>query len=81
MLHLIRLYCFIARNAKVVPQEPEPPIQATHTVEREMSRAYHRPLRPRWAKPLNRVFSLDPEHCLNCGGEPIDSSAQSWNSR
>jgi hypothetical protein len=38
------------------------------------------PVRLRWAKPLNRVFDHDLEHCPNCGGEPKISAAI-WNSR
>ena len=52
-----------------MPQEPEPPTQATPTVECETSCAHHRPVRLSWAKLLKRVFDLDLEHCPNCGGE------------
>jgi hypothetical protein len=51
-----------------VPQEPEPPTQATPPVECEASCAHHRPVRLSWAKLLRRVFDLDLEHCANCGG-------------
>ena len=73
-LHLIR---FLAPNAKlraqvvpqVVPQEPEPPVQAAPPAECEATCAHHRPVRLRWAKLLKRVFEIDVAHCPNCGGE------------
>ena len=52
-----------------VPQEPEAPAQESKAIEWEASRAYHRPVRLSWAKPLLRIFSLDVEHCPNCGGK------------
>ena len=71
-LHLIRFHGVLAPNAKLraqaVPQDPEPPTQATPPVECEASCAHHRPVRLSWAKLLKRVFKLDVEHCPNCGG-------------
>ena len=71
-LHLIRFHGVLAPNAKlraqVVPQEPEPPTQATPPVECEARCAHHRPVRPSWAKLLKQVFEIDMEHCPNCGG-------------
>ena len=57
------------RRALVVPQEPEPPTQATPPVECETICAHHHPMRLGWAKLLKRVFDLDLEHCPNCGGD------------
>ena len=72
-LHLIRFHGVLAPNAKlralVVPQEPEPPAQATQPTECEANCEHHRPVRMSWAKLLKRVFDLDLEHCPNCGGE------------
>jgi len=53
----------------VVPQEPEPPVQAAPPVECEATCAHHRPVRLSWAKLLKRVFEIDIAHCPNCGGE------------
>ena len=50
-------------------QEPEPPTQATPTVEYETICAHQRPVRLSWAKLLKRVFDLDLEHCPKCDGE------------
>ena len=48
-LHLIRFHGVLAPNARlralVVPQEPEPPAQATLPAECEANCAHHRPLR------------------------------------
>jgi hypothetical protein len=72
-LHLIRFHGVRAPNAKlralVVPQEPEPPAQATQPAECEANSAHHRPVRRRWAKLLKRVFEIDLEPCPECGGE------------
>ena len=76
-LHLIRFHGVLAPNAKlraqvvpqVVPQEPEPPVQAAPPAECEATCAHHRPVRLRWAKLLKRVFEIDVAHCPNCGGE------------
>jgi len=72
-LHLIRFHGVLAPNAKlralVVPQEPEPPAQATQPAECEANSAHHRPVRRRWAKLLKRVFEIDLEPCPKCGGE------------
>jgi hypothetical protein len=56
-------------RALVVPQEPEPPVQAAKSAECDANCAHHRPVRPSWVKLLKRVFDLDLEHCPNCGGE------------
>ena len=62
----------LAPNAKlralVVPQEPEPPAPAAQPAECEVTCAHHRPVRLSWARLLKRVFSVDLEHCPNCGG-------------
>ena len=72
-LRLIRSYGVLAPNVKlraqVVPQQPEPPYQATQPAQCEANCAHHRPVRLSWAKLLKRVFDLDLEHCPNCGGE------------
>ena len=72
-LHLIRFHGVLAPNAKlraqVVPQEPEPPAQATQPAECEANCAHYRPVRLSWAKLLKRVFEIDMEQCPNCGGE------------
>jgi len=76
-LHLIRFHGVLAPNAKlraqvvpqVVPQEPEPPVQAAPPAECEATCAHHRPVRLSWAKLLKRVFEIDMAHCPNCGGE------------
>jgi hypothetical protein len=72
-LHLIRFHGVLAPNAKqramVVPQEPEPSVQAAPPAECQASCAHHRPVRLSWARLLKRVFDLDLEHCPNCGGE------------
>ncbi|MBK6472490.1 MAG: transposase [Betaproteobacteria bacterium] len=72
-LHSIRFLGVLAPNAKlraqVVPQQPEPPAQATQPVECEANCAHRRPVRLSWAKLLKRVFEIDMEHCPNCGGE------------
>ena len=72
-LHLIRFHGVLAPNARlralVVPQEPEPPAQATSPTGCEANCAHHRPVRLSWAKLLKGVFEIDLEHCANCGGE------------
>jgi len=72
-LHLIRFHGILAPNARlraqVVPQEPEPPVQATPPAECEATCAHHRPVRLSWAKLLKRVFEIDMAHCPNCDGE------------
>ena len=59
----LRDHGVLAPNAKlralVVPQEPEPPTQATPPVECETICAHHHPMRLGWAKLLKRVFSCD----------------------
>ena len=52
-----------------MPQEPEPPAQATQPIECEANCAHHRPVRLSWAKLLKRVFEIDMEHCPDCGGQ------------
>ena len=60
-LHLMRFHGVLAPNAKlraqVVPQEPEPPVQAAPPAECEATCAHHRPVRLSWAKLLKRVFA------------------------
>ena len=76
-LHLIRFHGVLAPNAKlralvvplVVPQEPEPAAQEAKAAECEANCAHYRPVRLSRARLLKRVFDLDLEHCLNCGGE------------
>jgi len=41
----------------VVPQEPEPPVQAAPPAECEATCAHHCPVRLSWAKPLKRVLA------------------------
>ena len=53
----------------MVPQEPEPPVQAARPAECEATCAHHRPVRLSWAKLLKRVFEIDMARCPNCGGE------------
>jgi hypothetical protein len=53
----------------VVPQEAEAPAQAAPPAACEANCAHHRPVRPSWARLLERVFEIDMEHCPNCGGE------------
>ncbi|WP_367180953.1 transposase [uncultured Piscinibacter sp.] len=71
-LHLLRFHGVLAPNATlramVVPQEPEPPAQASQPVQCEAKCAHHRPLRLSRAKLLKRVFEIDMAHCPNCGG-------------
>ena len=73
MLALTRFHGVLVPNAKlralVVPQEPEPPVQAAPPAECEAPCAHHRPVRLSWAKLLKRVLEIDLEHCPNCGGE------------
>jgi len=52
----------------VVPQERQPPAQATQPADCEASCAHHHQVRLSWAKLLKRVFEIDMEHCPNCGG-------------
>ncbi len=72
-LHLIRFHGVLAPNAKlrskVVPQQPEPPAQATQPAVCEAGCAHHRAVRLSWAKLLKRVLEIDMEHCPNCGGQ------------
>ena len=72
-LHLIRFHGVLAYNAKlralVVPQEPKPAAQESMPSACEPNCAHHRPMRLSWAKLLQRVFDLDLEYCLNCGGK------------
>ncbi len=72
-LRLIRFHGVLTPNAKmraqVVPQEPEPPAQATQPIECNANCAHHRPVQLSWAELLKRVFEIDMEHCPNCGGE------------
>ncbi len=56
-------------RAQVVPQEPEPPAQATLPAECDSNRGHHRPVRLSWAKLLKRVFELDLALCPNFGGK------------
>ena len=60
-LHLIRFHGVLAPNAKlralVVPQEPEPSVQAAPPAECEATCAHHRPVRQSWAKLLKRVLA------------------------
>ena len=44
-------------RAQVVPQEPEPPAQATSPTGCEANCAHHRPVRLSWAKLLKRVLA------------------------
>ena len=75
-LHLIRFHGVLIPSpttpaklrTQVVPQEPEPPTQATPPVECEARCAHHRPVRLSWAELLTRVFEIDVEHCQNFGG-------------
>jgi len=61
----LREHGVLAPNAKlraqvvprVVPQEPEPPAQATPPAECEAPCARHRPVRLSWAKLLKRVLA------------------------
>ena len=72
-LHLIRFHGVLAPNAKlralVVPQQPEPPAQATQPAECEANCAPRRPVRLSWAKLHKRVFEIEMERCPNCGGK------------
>ncbi len=54
-------------RAKVVPRPREEPAQGAPSPE-DTEVAQSRPMRLGWAKLLKRVFSLDLEHCPNCGG-------------
>ena len=60
-LHLIRCHGVLAPNARlralVVPQEPEPPAQATSPTGCEANCAHHPPVRLSWAKLLKRVLA------------------------
>ena len=66
-LHLIRFHGVLAPNAKlraqVVPQEPEPPVQAALPAECEATCAHLRPVRLSWAKLLKRVFEIGRASC------------------
>jgi hypothetical protein len=55
-------------RGQVVPQEPEPPAQATQAIQFEANCAHHRPVRLSEAELLKRVLEIDMEHCPNCGG-------------
>lgn len=72
-LHLMRFHGVLAPIAKlrarVLPQEPEAPTQATLPVECETNCAHRRLVRLSWAKLLKRVFDFDIEHCPNCSGD------------
>jgi hypothetical protein len=73
-LHLIRFHGVLAPNAKlraqVVPARqdddgaarPDPEAVESDESQRWASRIS-------WARPLERVFEIDIEQCLNCGGE------------
>ncbi len=71
-LHLIRFHGVLAPNAKIraqaVPKDPEL-APAAQPQAGEANNAAHWPHRPSWTRLLKRVFDLDLEHCLNCGGE------------
>lgn len=74
-LHLIRFHRVLAPNAKlralVVPQgsaDEQQPAWAD-TGECELEHAPARRGRISWARLLKRVFDIDMQHCLNCGGE------------
>ena len=60
-LHLIRFHDVLVPNAKlralVVPQEPEPAVQAAQPAECEATCVHHRPVRLSWAKLLKRVLA------------------------
>jgi hypothetical protein len=72
-LHLIRFHGVLAPNAKlrarVVPAGPDEDADASQLDATEPGCAHRRPARIRWARLLKRVFEIDLEHCLNCGGE------------
>lgn len=62
-------------RAQVVPQEPEPPAQATQPIECEANCVHHSSVRLSWVKLLKRVLDLDLEYCPNCGGDLKISAA------
>jgi hypothetical protein len=68
-VHLIRFHGVLAPSAKlraqVVPQQPEPPVQAKQPAEREAGYAHRPPVRLSWVKSLKRVFEIEMEHCPN----------------
>ncbi len=52
----------------MVPQQPPVPAQSAQPDAGEVKLAL-RSARPTWVRLLKRVFSIDLEHCPNCGGE------------
>ncbi|MDQ3566384.1 MAG: transposase [Pseudomonadota bacterium] len=69
-LHLIRFHGVLAPNAKhrsaIVASAP---VSATNAAEVHPNTAHHSaPARINWARLLKRVFDIDIERCLRCGG-------------
>ena len=66
-LNLIRFHGVPAPNAKLRPQIiPGKPL----SVSDDLGEATHQPASAHmsWARLLKRVFDIDIEHCLHCGG-------------
>ena len=66
-LNLIRFHGVLAPNAKLRPQIiPGKPL----SVSDDLGEAIHQPASAHmsWARLLKRVFDIDIEHCLHCGG-------------
>jgi len=72
-LHLIRVHGILAHHdklrAQVLPHGPALLTQADPHAECEAGCSHHGPVRLSWGKLRKRVFEIDMEQCLNCGGE------------
>ena len=61
---------FARLRARVVPQGPVQPDEASESVaatDCDVEHAHARPNRISWARLLKRVFDIDMQHCPNCG--------------
>ena len=67
-LHLIRVHCVLAPNAKLRSKVVPAPTQQTTTGESDCEHAQSKPVRMTWARLLKRVFDIDIEQCA-CGGK------------
>lgn len=56
-------------RAQVVPAGPGNDAGSCASVAPPPARTHHGPVRISWARLLKRVFTIDLEHCPNCGGE------------
>ena len=66
-LHLIRFHGVLAPNARL--RAAIVPGAAENTSEHAAEHAHGAPARMSWARPCSNAFSIDVEHCPDCGGD------------